>query len=47
VVDELRRQYLLGYKPPQLDGRMHAIDVAVKKTDMEARARKQYLAPSK
>jgi Ca-activated chloride channel family protein len=47
VVDELRRQYLLGYKPPQLDGRMHAIDVAVKKPDMEARARKQYLAPSR
>jgi Ca-activated chloride channel family protein len=44
VVDELRRQYLLGYKPPQLDGRMHQIDVSVKKPDLEPRARKQYLA---
>jgi Ca-activated chloride channel family protein len=45
VVDELRRQYLLGYKPPQLDGRMHEIDVRVNRPDMEPRARKQYLAP--
>ena len=47
VADELRRQYLLGYKPPQLDGRMHDIDVKVKKPDMETRARKQYLALDK
>jgi Ca-activated chloride channel family protein len=45
VVDELRQQYLLGYKPPLLDGRMHEIAVTVKKPDMEPRARKQYLAP--
>lgn len=44
VVEELRRQYLLGYKPPQLDGRMHEIGVSVRKPDMEPRARKQYLA---
>jgi Ca-activated chloride channel family protein len=45
VADELRRQYLLGFAPPQLDGKMHDIAVKVKKPDMEARARKQYLAP--
>jgi Ca-activated chloride channel family protein len=44
VADELRRQYLLGYRPPQLDGRMHTIDVTVKRAGMEPRARKQYLA---
>jgi Ca-activated chloride channel family protein len=44
VADELRRQYLLGFNPPQLDGRLHEIDVRVKKPDMEPRARKQYLA---
>jgi Ca-activated chloride channel family protein len=46
VADELRRQYLLGFAPPQLDGKMHDIEVKVKKPDMEARARKQYLAPT-
>ena len=40
VIDELRRQYLIGFKPPQADGKLHDIEVKVLKPDMTPRARK-------
>jgi VWFA-related protein len=45
VADELHQQYLLAYAPPAFDGRMHSIEVRVKKPGLVARARRSYLAP--
>ena len=44
VADELHRQYALGFEPPKLDGKMHKLDVRVKKPGMKVRARKEYRA---
>ena len=46
VVDELHRQYWLGFEPPKRDGKVHEIQVRVKRPGMTARARQSYLAPS-
>jgi VWFA-related protein len=46
VADELHHQYLLGFAPTVLDGKIHKIDVHVKNTEMAVRARKTYLASS-
>lgn len=45
VADELHHQYLLGYAVPEFDGKMHQIDVRVRRPGMTSRARKSYLAP--
>jgi Ca-activated chloride channel family protein len=44
VADELHRQYLMGFSPSALDGRVHKLDVRVKVAGMTARARKSYQA---
>lgn len=44
VADELHRQYLMGFSPATLDGRVHKLDVRVKVPGMTARARKSYQA---
>ena len=44
VADELRRQYLIGFEPQKLDGKMHKIEVRIKKDGMKVRARKEYHA---
>jgi len=44
VADELRRQYLLGFVPAALDGKLHTLDVQVTKPGYTVRARKNYLA---
>lgn len=44
VAQELRSQYLLGFAPVALDGKVHKLDVQVKKPGMTVRARKSYLA---
>jgi Ca-activated chloride channel family protein len=41
---ELHSQYVLGFEPAQLDGKVHKLGVRVKKPSMVARARKSYLA---
>lgn len=46
VAEELHSQYVLGFTPETLDGKIHKLDVRVKKGGMEARARKSYLAPA-
>ena len=43
VADELHRQYVLGFTPPTLDGKLHKLDVDVKLPGMTVRARKSYL----
>ncbi len=44
VSQELRSQYLLGFAPENLDGRVHKLEVRVKKPGMNVRARRSYLA---
>ena len=46
VADELHSQYLIGFEPPRRDGKRHDIDVRVSRRGLEARARRDYLAPS-
>jgi Ca-activated chloride channel family protein len=44
VATELRSQYLLGFAPETLDGKVHKLEVRVSKPGMTARARRSYLA---
>ncbi len=44
VEQELHSQYLLGFAPPQLDSKVHKLEVRMTKPGMNARARKSYLA---
>ncbi len=45
VAQELHSQYVLGFTPQALDGKVHKIDVKIKqKPSMTARARKSYVA---
>jgi Ca-activated chloride channel homolog len=46
VADELHRQYLLGFAPPEFDGKLHTIEVRVRQPGMTVRARRSYLAPA-
>jgi Ca-activated chloride channel family protein len=44
VAAELHSQYVLGFTPTALDGKLHKLDVIVKRPGLVARARKSYLA---
>jgi Ca-activated chloride channel family protein len=44
VAQELHSQYVLGFSPEVADGRIHKLEVRVKRTGMNARARKTYVA---
>jgi Ca-activated chloride channel family protein len=44
VAQELHSQYVLGFSPERLDGKVHKLDVQVKKPGMTARSRKSYVA---
>ena len=44
VAQELHSQYVLGFSPTQLDGRVHKLTVRVKQAGMTARARHSYVA---
>jgi Ca-activated chloride channel family protein len=44
IVTELHQQYLLGFVPARLDGKVHTIDVRVKRPGVKVRARRSYLA---
>jgi Ca-activated chloride channel family protein len=46
VAQELHSQYVLGFSPEAVDGRVHKLEVRVKKSGMNARARKSYVAAS-
>ena len=45
IVEELRQQYLLGFTPKALDGRVHALSIQMRDPAMRAKAPKTYLAP--
>jgi Ca-activated chloride channel family protein len=44
VAQELHSQYVIGFSPQNLDGKIHKLEVRVKKPGMSARARKSYVA---
>jgi Ca-activated chloride channel family protein len=44
VAQELHSQYLLGFSPTVLDGKVHKLDVKVKRAGVSPRARKSYVA---
>lgn len=45
VADELHNQYLLGFTPPQRDGKVHKIEVRTAAKGLKPRARRSYVAP--
>lgn len=44
VANELHSQYVLGFAPDKLDGKIHKIEVRVKQPGLKVRTRKSYLA---
>jgi Ca-activated chloride channel family protein len=44
VAQELHSQYILGFEATQLDGKVHKVQVKVKRPGLSARARRSYLA---
>jgi Ca-activated chloride channel homolog len=44
VAQELRSQYLIGFAPAALDGKVHKLEVKVSRPGMTVRARRSYLA---
>ena len=44
VAQELRSQYLIGFAPTALDGKVHKLEVRVTRPGMTVRARRSYLA---
>jgi Ca-activated chloride channel family protein len=44
VAQEVHSQYLLGFLPEKLDGKVHKLDVKIRKPGMTARARRSYVA---
>ena|SRR5436190_13198641 len=44
VAQELHAQYVMGFTPTQLDGKVHKLAVRMKKPGMTARARRSYVA---
>jgi len=44
IAQELRSQYVLGFTPATLDGKVHRLTVKVKRPGAKARARKTYVA---
>jgi VWFA-related protein len=47
VAQELHQQYVLGFTPAVLDGKVHRLDVKVKRPNTRVRARRSYLASEK
>ena len=44
VVQELHSQYVLGFSPAVLDGKIHKLEVRVKRPGLTARSRRSYVA---
>ena len=44
IADELHRQYVLGFSPEVMDGKVHKLEVKVKVAGATVRARQSYLA---
>ena len=46
IAQELRSQYLLGFSPATLDGKVHKLEVRLKRPGLKARSRRSYVASS-
>ncbi len=46
IAQELHSQYVLGFSPETADGKVHKLEVKVKRPGLTARARKSYVAPT-
>jgi Ca-activated chloride channel family protein len=46
VAAELHHQYVIGFVPQVLDGKVHTLEVRVKRPGVTVRARRSFLAPS-
>jgi Ca-activated chloride channel family protein len=44
VAQELHSQYVIGFTPDNMDGKLHALQVKIKRPGMTARTRKSYIA---
>jgi Ca-activated chloride channel homolog len=44
IAQELRSQYLLGFSPAALDGKVHKLEVRVKQPGLKTRSRRSYIA---
>jgi Ca-activated chloride channel family protein len=44
IAQELRSQYLLGFSPAALDGKVHKLEVRVKRPALKSRSRRSYVA---
>ena len=44
IAQELRSQYLLGFSPASLDGKVHRLEVRMKRPGLKTRSRRSYLA---
>jgi Ca-activated chloride channel family protein len=44
IAQELRSQYLLGFSPATLDGKVHKLEVRVKRPGLKSRSRRSYIA---
>jgi len=44
VAQELHSQYVIGFTPETMDGKLHTVQVRVKHPGMAARTRKTYVA---
>lgn len=44
IAQELRSQYLMGFTPAALDGKVHRLEVRVKRAGLKARSRRSYTA---
>ena len=47
IAEELHHQYVIGFVPPANDGKVHKLQVRVKRQDLTVRAKQTYLAPGK
>jgi len=46
IAQELRSQYLIGFSPAALDGKVHKLDLRIKRTGLKSRSRRSYVATS-
>ena len=46
IAQELRTMYILGFAPPVNDGKVHKLEVKVRRPSVTVRARKSYVAPA-
>lgn len=47
VADELHQQYLIGFRVPDADGKVHRLEISVSDPNLTVRARRSYLAPGR